>query len=72
MDYKNSILLHDQPEIFMSTSYIGTKSFGLKYEIIVNDLCYAVGNSVLVCFDAVLNETIPVPNSMRSALEKLM
>lgn len=72
IDYKKSVLLYDQPEIHMKTEFIGSKSFGLMYDLKVNGETYATGKSVMVCFDATIQSTIPVPESMRLSLEKLM
>jgi len=72
IDYKRSVLLYDEPEIHMFTEFIGSKSFGFRYELKVNDEIYAEGKSVMVCSDATSQSTIPVPETMRLALEKLM
>jgi acyl-CoA thioester hydrolase len=72
IDYKRSILLYDEPEIFMHTEFIGSKSFGLGYELMVKGECYSSGKSVMVCYDANIQATIPVPDMLRMALEKLL
>ena len=72
IDYKRSVLLYDEPEIYMYTEFVGSKSFGLRYELKVNGEIYAVGKSVMVCFDATTQCTIPVPDNMRASLEQLM
>ncbi|MFN5785300.1 MAG: acyl-CoA thioesterase, partial [Flavobacteriia bacterium] len=71
VEYVRSVLLNDQPEITMYTEHIGTKSFTLGYELMVNGQLYSNGRSVQVCFDATVQETIPLPEPMRQALEKL-
>ncbi|MFN5148769.1 MAG: acyl-CoA thioesterase [Flavobacteriia bacterium] len=71
VEYVRSVLLNDQPEITMYTEHIGTKSFTLGYELMVNGQLYSNGRSVQVCFDATVQETIPLPETMRQALEKL-
>lgn len=72
IDYKRSVLLYDEPEIYMFTEFVGSKSFGLKYELKVNNEIYATGKSVMVCFDGTTQSTIPVPETMRTSLEELM
>jgi acyl-CoA thioester hydrolase len=72
IDYKRSVLLHDEPEILMHTEFIGSKSFGLSYELMVKGECYTSGKSVMVCYDAMNQATIPIPDSMRYSLEKLL
>ena len=71
VEYVRSVLLNDQPEITMYTEHIGTKSFTLGYELMVNGQLYSNGRSVQVCFDATVQETIPLTDPMRQALEKL-
>lgn len=72
VEYVRSVLLNDQPEIFMFTEHIGNKSFTLGYELMVKGHLFAKGRSVLVCFDAQAQETIPVPVKMREALAQLI
>jgi acyl-CoA thioester hydrolase len=72
IDYKRSVLLHDEPEIQMFTEFVGSKSFGLRFELKVNGEVYALGKSVMVCFDATTQLTIPVPDTMRTSLEELI
>jgi acyl-CoA thioester hydrolase len=71
VDYLAPILLHQKPSISMYLIEIGTKSFKLGYEIIIDDKIHTKGCSVMVCYDAVTNQTIHVPNEMRIALENL-
>jgi acyl-CoA thioesterase FadM len=56
----------------MFSEHIGNKSFTLSYELMVKGQLYAKGRSVLVCFDAVAQETIAVPEAMREALSWLI
>lgn len=69
VEYFLPILLHDEPEISIYTINISTKSFTLGYEILVNNKIYTTGNSVLVCYDSIRNQTIEIPGKMRSVLE---
>ena len=50
---------------------IGDKSFVLRYELMVNDVLYAVGRSVQVCFDAHTQKTISIPAEMREMLKRI-
>jgi acyl-CoA thioester hydrolase len=72
VEYVRSVLLNDQPEIFMFTEHIGNKSFTLGYELMVKGQLYAKGRSVQVCFDATAQKTIPIPDAMREALSTLI
>jgi acyl-CoA thioesterase FadM len=55
----------------MITEQIGDKSFVLRYELMVNDVLYAVGRSVQVCFDAHTQKTISIPTEMREMLKRI-
>lgn len=71
IEYKHSVLLNDCPSIAMITEQIGDKSFVLRYELRVNDVLYAVGRSVQVCFDANTQKTISIPAEMREMLKRI-
>jgi acyl-CoA thioester hydrolase len=71
IEYKHSVLLNDRPSIAMITEQIGEKSFVLRYELMVNDVLYAVGRSVQVCFDAHTQKTISIPAEMREMLKRI-
>lgn len=71
VEYLYPVLLHEEPDITIFTSSIGTKSFTLEYELKVGERLCTIGSSVLVCFDAVNNKTIEVPQEMRNVLESL-
>jgi acyl-CoA thioester hydrolase len=71
IDYFAPILLHHQPQIFMHLIEIGTKSFKLGYEVFVGDKLHTNGCSVMVCYNAVTDRTINVPNEMKIALNIL-
>lgn len=71
IEYFLPVLLHDQPEISIYTIHISTKSFTLGYELKVNDKIYTTGSSVLVCYDSLQNQTIEIPEKMRSVLETM-
>lgn len=68
IDYIAPILLHQKPLINMYLIEIGTKSFKLGYEIYIGEKIHTKGCSVMVCFNAVTNQTIPVPTEMKEAL----
>lgn len=72
IEYLVPILLHHKPQIRMFLIETGTKSFKLGYEIFIGEVVHTRGLSVMVCYDAVTDKTIPVPIEMKSALEKLI
>jgi acyl-CoA thioester hydrolase len=71
IDYLSPILLHQKPLISMHLIEIGTKSFKLGYEICIDNQLFTKGCSIMVCFDSVTNQTIPVPDEMKDALLQL-
>lgn len=72
IEYKKPVLLHDAPEIEMFTEHIGDKSFTLGYHLTVNNELRTTGRSVMVCFDAIANKTISLPEEMRKGLNQLI
>ncbi|MDP4797727.1 MAG: acyl-CoA thioesterase [Crocinitomicaceae bacterium] len=72
VEYLKSVLLQHEPQITVFTAQLGTKSFTLSYELRVNNEVYAKGQSVQVCFDATTQSSIPIPDQMRFALEKII
>jgi len=71
INYFKPVLLNHVPQIEILIESIGTKSFTLAYEVTVNGEVVTTGKSVLVCFDATTNQSIPVSDEWRTALEKL-
>lgn len=72
IEYIKSVLLTDEPTIEIYAEQIGTKSFTLGYELKVKDQIYTRGKSVQVCFDSLTQQSIPVPEKMRTALEQII
>lgn len=72
VEYVKSVLLTHEPLIYVHTEQIGSKSFTLSYELMIDGQLYAKGRSVQVCFDATINASILIPDEMRFALEKLI
>jgi acyl-CoA thioester hydrolase len=71
VEYIKPVLVTDNPEIEMKVAHIGTKSFALYYELIVNGVLYTKGLSVQVCYDSISGQSIPIPPQMLEALNKL-
>ncbi|PWL23464.1 MAG: hypothetical protein DCO96_16065 [Fluviicola sp. XM-24bin1] len=71
VEYFKPIVLHDAPHVHVFLEHVGEKSFTLSYEIKVNDTLHTKGKSVLVCFDASKNATIPINPVMKEALNQL-
>lgn len=68
VEYIKSVLIEHEPHIYVYTEHVGTKSFALGYDLMVNNEVFAKGKSIQVCFDAVAQCTIEVPDKMRKAL----
>ena len=71
IDYKQPVFLNDNPVVSLHTEFIGVKSFGLQYKLLVNDSICASGKSILVCYDSLSKKSINVPEQLRNVLNKL-
>ncbi len=71
VEYLKPVLLHEQPEIFVYTEHIGTKSFSVSYELKVAGELRTTGTSVLVCFDSTVGQSIGLTEEMKIALHTL-
>lgn len=72
VEYIKSVLLQHEPLIYVFTEHIGSKSFTLGYELVVDNEIFAKGKSVQVCFDASTQQSIIIPEKMRIALESII
>ena len=72
IEYLHSVLLQHEPLIYVYLEYFGSKSFTLGYELKVEDVIFAKGKSVQVCFDASTQQSIIIPEKMRLGLEKII
>lgn len=71
LEFLKPLLIQHEAEVKISTLSVGTKSFELYYEINVDDVVFCSGKSVIVAFNSVRNETIPIPSVMREGLLRL-
>ena len=71
VEYIRPILLHDVPEIEISTAHIGSKSFTFAYEIRVKGELHSKGLSTLVAYDVHTRSTVAINPTMLEVLEKL-
>ena len=71
VEYLSPVLLHDLPEISVFLEHIGSKSFSVAYELIVNGELRTTGKSVLVCYNSIENKSIEITDELRSALENI-
>ena len=71
LEFLKPLLIQHEAEVKISTLSVGTKSFELYYKISVDDVVFCSGKSVIVAFNSVRNETIPIPSVMREGLLRL-
>ena len=71
VEYLKPILIHDIPFVKVYLVQMGTKSFTLGYEIMVNDQLVTTGLSVLVAFNSKIQSTIEIPEKMKEAIQKI-
>lgn len=71
IEYLKPLFLKDEPVIHIYTENIGYKSFTLSYEVRVKGELTTTGESVLVCFDSTVQQSILIPEELKTALERL-
>ena len=71
LEFLKPLLIQHEAEVKISTLSVGTKSFELYYKISVDDVVFCSGKSVIVAFNSVRNETIPIPSVMQEGLLRL-
>lgn len=71
VEYIQPLYLHDQPEIKLFLKHIGNKSFTLAYQLFVKDKLCTTGSSTLVGFNSKTQQTIEIPELMKTALSQL-
>lgn len=72
VEYLSPVFLSDEPFVTLKVAEIGTKSFTLTYELMVQGQLRTKGSSTLVAFNGRTQQTMPIHPEMRSALEKLI
>ena len=68
IDYRSPVRLGDTVEVGVRCSRLGTKSFGLGYELRVRDQVVAEARSVQVFYDYERREATDLPADWRQAL----
>ncbi len=73
INYIKPLFLSDDCNIEVFCSKVGTTSFTLGYDVIVNDskkrILKLTGESVLVCYDYIHNSTMQIPQDLLKILE---
>ncbi len=74
IEYKTPLLLTDNCEVRVNCIKIGKKSFTLSYHLwTINEgeeKLKSYGESVLVCYDFLVEKTIPIPKELNEVLKK--
>lgn len=74
VDFKAPLFLHDTVYVYTRCSRIGTKSLTLDWAVVrqkeTREEVVASGIAVLVCYDYRHEQTIPVPEAHRRAIEQ--
>jgi acyl-CoA thioester hydrolase len=68
VEYIKPLYLNDKASILVYTESVGTKSFTLAYELLVNNEIRTKGKSLIVCFDFIKKETVEIYNELQTAL----
>ena len=69
-DYLGQVRLMDDIVVTTDVSRLGNKSMTLHQRIMCGDKCLTESSSVMVAFDFELQQTIPLPDEWRRALEE--
>lgn len=71
--FRSAVRFGEKLFIDLSVSRIGNKSFDLGYEIVAEDgRLVGQGQTVMVAYDYGLQQTIPLPDKLRTALETIL
>lgn len=76
VDYRKPVRLHDGITVDCWCSAIGNKSFDLWYHVLGTGseqrILHAEGRSVMVCYDYIGDRSMPLPETWRHALARMM
>lgn len=71
-DYLGQVRLMDDIVVVTDVSRIGNKSMTLHQRIMSEDRCLTESSSVMVAFDFETQQTVPMPEEWRNALEEYL
>jgi len=73
IDFRRAATVHDAIRVFVRTTWVGRSSFGMCYEVRARDrdALFADAESVLVTYDYESDRSIPVPETLRRALDAI-
>ena len=74
IDYRRPILLEDELFLYIAIDQISSKSFNFSYRFIVkkmdDEITYAEGSTLMVCFDYQLHKSIVMPELWKERIMK--
>lgn len=74
IDYRRPILLEDILHVHLCVDHISSKSFNFSYRFVVSkegeEMVYAEGSTIMVCFDYQLNKSIVMPDKWKDRIRK--
>jgi acyl-CoA thioester hydrolase len=72
-DFRSEALMREVLELHVRCPWIGGKSFGFEYEIReqATQRLVVEAKSVQVCYDYATKRSIPVPETLRDAMERI-
>jgi acyl-CoA thioester hydrolase len=72
VDYRRPILIEDTLYVYLSVDHISSKSFNFSYRFVVEkegeEITYAEGSTIMVCFDYQLQKSIVMPEKWKSRI----
>ena len=71
-DYLGQVRLMDDIVVVADVSRIGKRSMALHQRIMSGDRCLTESSSVMVAFDFETQQTVPMPEEWRNALEEYL
>ena len=71
-DFRSEALVNEVLELNIRCSWVGTKSFAFEYEVRehATQRLVVAARTVQVCYDYASKQSMPVPEGLRSALER--
>jgi len=73
IDYRRPILLEDHLQVHICIDQISSKSFNFSYKFVVTkqeeEITYAEGSTIMVCFDYQLNKSIVMPEKWKERIK---
>ena len=72
VDYRRPILIEDTLYVYLAVDHISSKSFNFSYRFVVvkegEEIIYAEGSTIMVCFDYQLQKSIVMPEKWKSRI----